>query len=133
MWFTDGRSYFEQYTTFAEDVLMFGFDTVSAEVPVDSRVRDTIVTLLAQYFTAHENSVLLFVCDSSDNRQMNRRRKFNAWHKSANELPVAKVDVSIFGEDSKPVYLSVLYHSENKHTNEILAAVNELQKNIEDK
>lgn len=46
--------------------------------PRDKRVRDTIVAIIDEFFNQN-NSTLLYICDTGDNKQQMRSRLFEYW------------------------------------------------------
>jgi hypothetical protein len=70
--------------------------------PLDKKIPDTIALIFKDFFTDKRNLVV-YICDSSDNKQAIRFRKFNTWfhqYKGMNfmklDLPIPEGDVTIF-------------------------------------
>lgn len=70
--------------------------------PLDKKIPDTIALIFKDFFTDKRN-IVVYICDSSDNKQAIRFRKFNTWfhqYKGMNfmklDLPIPEGDVTIF-------------------------------------
>lgn len=72
--------------SFLEDVPLGGCDTYQfgfrkredSHTGYDSKVRDTLITIIEQFFAENDN-VLLYICDTSDGREEKRNRLFIRW------------------------------------------------------
>ena len=61
------------------DTYQFGFrKREDRHSGYDARVRDTLITLIEQFFAENDN-VLLYICDTSDGREAKRNRLFIKW------------------------------------------------------
>jgi hypothetical protein len=70
--------------------------------PLDKKIPDTIALIFKDFFMDKRN-IVVYICDSSDNKQAIRFRKFNTWfhqYKGMNfmklDLPIPEGDVTIF-------------------------------------
>lgn len=50
--------------------------------PSDPKVRDTILSLVYEFFVANA-AAILYICDTGDNRQASRNRLFLSWYHSS--------------------------------------------------
>ncbi len=127
VYFTDGSNYFEKYKQFASSVYMFGFYSKPIKkLSSDILVRDTIVSILKDYFENNKEHILLYVCEQTDGLQYHRKRKFNGWFHLANESNIVKEDLDIIFENNITC-LSVLYHNSNVHAEEIALALSNFE------
>lgn len=134
VYLNDGSLYFDQYPDFAADVLMFGFEVRSMQIPADIRVKYTILDILINYFGANRDKILMFICDQSDNRQMSRKRKFNSWYVSAADAPITKIDKTICASDGTScVHVSVMHHFDNPKSHKIAVAFEKMRQEMEAK
>jgi len=69
----------------------FSFEKEEGNAPYDKRVKDTIVTVLADFFDS-ENYILGYTCDVTDGREMARKRLFDRWFEQANNGSLRKID-----------------------------------------
>lgn len=50
----------------------------------DLKISKTIIQIVKDFFDENPNSVVVYICDSQDNRQHNRNRLFNRWFIKSN-------------------------------------------------
>jgi Family of unknown function (DUF6169) len=80
---------------------------------MDVRVRDTILTLLNQFFIDSSRS-LIFICESLDSREKARFKLFDNWFKQFADGSLEKYDKEIEVEvTSITVYGSLIIHKDN--------------------
>jgi hypothetical protein len=53
-------------------------------IDLDKRIPFTIVSIILNFYQCSNNNVCIYICDSSDKRQLSRARKFNYWFKYFN-------------------------------------------------
>lgn len=134
VYFNDGSVYFENYAELSSDVWIFGFDAAAKNIPTDVRVKETIIEILGNYFDENKDIILMFVCDQSDNKQMNRKRKFNAWFIASQNISIIKLDKSTFDDSGKSgLHVSVMYHIKNRNADKIPTAFDDMWADFEAK
>lgn len=104
-------AYFNRHNEISScPVWEFGFDCNSPKrPPQDLRVRITIKSILADFWTDHDNAIL-FVCDSTDNKSHNRMKLFNIWFQQLSAgTGVIKTDFPVVGD----FCASLLSYSDN--------------------
>ena len=52
----------------------------SGHASFDNNIRQTLIVIIEEFFSQHR-SVLLYICDTSDNREASRNRLFARWFK----------------------------------------------------
>ncbi len=77
-------------------------------VPTDVKIAITIAAIFDDFFERQTETVTIYICDSSDGKQMARHRKFSAWFASFGNEKYLKVDF-LLDEETVPVSL-VLQH-----------------------
>lgn len=78
--------------------------------PQDSKVKATISCIIKYFFENKENCII-YVCDSSDKRELARYRKFNQWFYSENKDPKIEKLNEIFVTDKETShYTTMIYH-----------------------
>ncbi len=108
--FTDNsRSFFDD--TLHSKIFDFGFEP-EQKTKFDKRVRDTLITILIDFFSKDEERVITFTTDGSDRKQLARKRLFNFWSQKygSNFL---KYDIELKTEDDN-YYSSLILHENNK-------------------
>ena len=111
------RSYFIEIPSTFYTLYSFSFDKEEGSVAYDKRVKDTIVTILADFFDA-DNYILGYTCDVTDGREMARKRLFDSWFKQENDGSLRKID---FQADN--IYVSLIV---DKHYFAIDAAIQDI-------
>ncbi len=77
-------------------------------VPKDAKIAITIAAIFDDFFERQTETVAIYICDSSDGKQMARHRKFSTWFASFGNEKYLKVDF-LLDEETVPVSL-VLQH-----------------------
>jgi hypothetical protein len=86
----------------------------------DPRIALTVLQAFSRFFSAIEN-VAVYVCDSSDQRQVARNRKFDIWFFRHSDGSIIKQNGSILAGE-QIIYNSILVHRDNIERDSILAA-----------
>lgn len=94
--------------------------------PIDSRIAQTVVHILRQFFSNHENSMIM-VCDNSDGKELKREKLFSRWFTFYNDGTIRKFDASS-GNEYYTLYVSLFVHEHNPHIRDLVAAFYELVK-----
>lgn len=77
----------------------------------DEKVKNTIVGIIADYFTKRQNDGLLYVCDTSNGLGQHRNITFSKWFNEVN-MPIER-HKGTFSCESNGFYTSLLIHTEN--------------------
>ena len=112
----------------------FNIDVIDGNAGIfaaDERIGQTVVEILRLFFSRVEN-VTVYVCDSSDERHMSRKRKFDFWFWKYNDGSIIKEDGVAVVEDVE-VLNSMLLHRNNPHCAEIIFAFKDLNARAGDK
>jgi hypothetical protein len=74
---------------------------MSGRLPADSQTAPTIFAIFWEFFQPHRHA-LIFICDSSDGRELARHRKFGQWfyQKTKHLADLTKMDRQIIDGDS---------------------------------
>jgi len=114
--FISCENYFPDSEVCNGRVFMLNFDIskeVVAKRAYDSNIEITIAGIIISFFESAEN-VMLFVCDSTDSKQRNRKITFNKWYNNHKEkLKIVKIDFS------KPYYISIIFREDNRFLPEL--------------
>lgn len=108
------KAYFLDMSTYAphfESVYTFNFESDSPTSGYDSRVADTICTILERLFADNKNAVIV-IYDSTDDRERGRNRLFQQWYRCLGEISIEKIDRHCATPDYD-IYSSLLIHQEN--------------------
>ena len=80
--------------------------TIGRTNPSDSRIAATIAEIVKS-FMARTERVIIYICDSSDLRQVARARKFDGWYEFYRGIDFIKINRNI-ADPSGDVYLTAL-------------------------
>ena len=114
---------FEEFPYIHSFIYEFNIEVLDGDPDVsieDLRVSLTILEAFARFFSAVEN-VAVYVCDSLDDRQVARNRKFNIWFFRLSDGSIIKKNGSILVGDTI-IYNSILVHKDNVERDEIIQA-----------
>lgn len=101
--FDDLSSIFQDYPTIHGRVFSYSFYPVnkhSSKQKIDERIKLTIAHSINSFFEKHDN-LIVFVCDSSDEREMCRKKLFDKWFKEFNNGLLDKYDGSVEDNEYK--------------------------------
>lgn len=114
--FIDGSSYFPDYPAFNNNVLSFGFSLIKASEKKwqkDNRIRDTIISIIADFLIMYSETALFVVCDTSDNKHAFRNQLFSKWFDQFNSvfnLKFSKYNLRICNGDGDGAFCSLIIH-----------------------
>ena len=134
IYFLDYSYMFSDYPAIAENVFSFNIDVLDGDADssiTDDKIGITILEVFNLFFKKLEN-VAVYVCDSIDDRQLARKRKFDLWFWKYNDGSLLKED-GIALIDGVEIYNSLLLHKTNKKLVEIILAYKELNERAGDK
>lgn len=134
LYFLDYSAMFARYPAIAAEVFMFNIDVIEGNP--DERLRDdriglTVLQVFNLFFQKSQN-VAVYVCDSMDNRQLSRKRKFDSWFWRYNDGSLIKED-DIAVIEGNEVYNSMILHKQHSHLREIILAYKELNEKASEK
>lgn len=92
--------------------------------PVDALRSATILSIVADFFKAHER-VVVYICDDSDSKADSRRKLFDRWFGRHNKKLYVKLDVPLGVDESGLVYSAELISRfDNPHFTAIYESFN---------
>jgi hypothetical protein len=87
--------------------------------PFDVLTSKTIANIFEDFYRKYDETVTIYVCDSSDNRQMVRHRKFNIWFEEFNDDKFLKIDVIFKDEQGSRFPSSLILKKDNPFRTQI--------------
>jgi hypothetical protein len=86
----------------------------------DNKVRDTIIEIVVDFLrSAEPETVLLFHCNISDNRQYMRHLTFARWYKQSEVKDMVKMETIQVDIKETKNYVGYIVHSENPNSEKI--------------
>ncbi len=100
-YFILAENLFSDYTDVASVFYLFNLDvkTGNARKQAPDEAIGNTVTFIIEGFLLQHTSAVVYVCDSSDERQYLRKRKFDIWFDRFTSSKILKIDSSIESED----------------------------------
>ena len=114
------RAYFIAFPATFYTLYSFSFEKEEGAGAYDPRVKDTIVTVLHDFFDA-ENYVLGYTCDVTDGHERARKRLFDRWFAQENDGSLRKID---FQTDN--IYVSLIVNKDYFAIDEAVQDINQL-------
>jgi len=105
-----------------EFVIQLVYNPLKRNPPLDRLVSTTIAAIIEDFYFKKNKSVCIYICDSSDGRQSLRKRKFDEWFYSHENIGVIKYDQIITDSAGNSYPLSVIIRKDNPYFMEIILA-----------
>lgn len=134
IYFLDYSYMFADYTNITCPVYSFNIDAIEGDPdnsPGDDKVGATVSDVMNLFFSKVDN-VAVYVCDSMDERQFARKRKFDRWFYAYNDGSLIKEDGLAIIEGTE-IYNALLLHKHNKQLIDIILAFKDLNERAGDK
>ena len=129
--FTDGGVHY--FIGFMEDDVLFvknSYQLIIANLnnhksPRDSKVRDTIVSIVDEFFNRN-NSTLLYICETGDDKQRMRSLLFEYWFSTYNRKALfTMMSSSIVDADGIVNFATIILRNDNPHLSEVITEFTE--------
>jgi Family of unknown function (DUF6169) len=134
VYFIDYNFMFHQFPALAENIYSINIDVMEGDIVntiEDERIGITIIEIFKQFFSNVKNAVI-YICDSTDDRQYARKRKFDFWFNKYNNGTILKDDgVAII--KNVEILNSILVSKFNPNIEEIIIAFKKINKTAQDK
>ncbi|MFN2261932.1 MAG: DUF6169 family protein [Psychroflexus sp.] len=133
--FYEALEYFESVSTYENISKVYGCTLMKVSETrerLDFDTEKTINKIVEHFFSDKANS-LIYLCDTSDSKQLKRKYKFDTWYyRNENKSNYEKLDVEILVSDSVN-YSSIIYHKENPFKSDLKIAFHEFTDELKDK
>ena len=106
--------------------------TIHGVSPLDASIAETIKSIIAVFF-ANKEDALIYICDDSDSKGLQRFNTFDRWYKSSSMTGyVTKLNNVIeFDEDDESgittIHTSLMFHNNNTNIDNIRIAYDNLE------
>jgi len=132
--FFDYGYLFAAYPEYVDDIYSFTLDAIKGEIStsgLDEKIGETVVSIFRDFFRSKQN-VVIYVCDSLDDKHLARKRKFDLWFWKYNDGTILKEDglAVIAGME---IYNSLLVNKQHPHAEGIIKAFRTLNERVDDK
>jgi Family of unknown function (DUF6169) len=121
--FSEGSFYFSNFPNYLS-VFEFSISVPTLgenfSPPLDHRVEATVVEILRAFFSNHKNSIV-YTCESIDNRQKARQRKFDRWfNQNIQYVPELEKYDAVIKYDDLEIISALIVHINNPKKDELV-------------
>ncbi|MDZ7900962.1 MAG: DUF6169 family protein [Arcicella sp.] len=81
--------------------------------PLDARIPITIASIFIDFFERFTEPLVIYICDSSDSKQLARQRKFNTWFAEFKRPEFFKVEANLLDKNGNPIPSSLILKLSN--------------------
>lgn len=107
-------------------------NTNNVRSPRDNNVYETIRVIIEEFFT-YGQPVMLYICDTSDNRQASRSRLFEIWFHTYSRNDLLTLYSETLAIDNTTYYSSLLLRKDHPRHNEMIAQFHDFISMLPDK
>lgn len=90
--------------------------------PNDLLIGATIAKILKDFYILKDNTASIYICDSSDGKQLSRERKFNQWFDYFNDSNFIKFNESLFDNNQNLFPIAIIMKKDNPYALKIIGA-----------
>jgi hypothetical protein len=120
----------DETTVYANSIYEFIIEVVynplGKNPPLDKLVSGTIAEIIKDFYFKKDQSICIYICDSSDGRQDLRRRKFDDWFYSQSDFGLLKIDEHIKDSKGNSYPISLIIKNDNPYFVEIVDGFRQL-------
>ena len=81
--------------------------------PLDSRIPITVASIFIDFFERFTEPLVIYICDSSDSKQLARQRKFNTWFSEFKRPEFFKIQANLLDKNGEPIPSSLILKISN--------------------
>ena len=119
----ESNPFFKDYTF--EFIIAVLEENAEKKRPLDKKIPETLRLIFEDFFQNNKN-IAIYICDSSDNKQAVRFRKFNDWFVLLKNRAYVKMDMQIADEKEVYIYTSLIMRADNPNSGEIMVEFNKI-------
>jgi hypothetical protein len=103
------------------------FSNPTSQNPVlDKNIGITIAAIFDDFYKRNSNTLAVYICDSSDSKQLVRNRKFSHWFLAFQNENYLKTDAILISADGVAVPVSIIFRRDNPYKYQIMEAFEKL-------
>lgn len=115
-----------EYSKFIFELIVLVLINQNDIIELDEEVGETVAEIIKIFYAENQQKITIYICDSSDNRQLVRQRKFTQWWNKYAPSELSKTDYVIEDNDLIRLPISVFLNLKNPYYFEILSKFNTL-------
>jgi hypothetical protein len=119
----ESNPFFKDYTF--EFIIAILENNTGKNPPLDKKMPETLRLIFEDFFQNNKN-IAIYICESSDNKQAVRFRKFNDWFVLLKNRAYVKMDMQIADEKEVYIYTSLIMRADNPNSGEIMVEFNKI-------
>ena len=113
----------ERFFSFLDKIIIANINNHKS--PRNRKVRDTIVSIVDEFFRCN-NSTLLYICETGDNKQRMRSRLFEYWFSTYNRKALFTIiSSSIVDAEGVVNFATIILRNDNPELSEIIVEFTE--------
>lgn len=119
---------FEEGTPYANHTYELVLEIIDDDIknlPIDNRVGETVAGIIKDFILSETNAVTLYICDSSDGKQLVRLRKFNMWFEKYNQGLLVKIEQELKDSSGTIFPIALFLLADNPYRGEIFVQFTE--------
>lgn len=90
---------------------------------VDKKIGATVVAIFIDFYSKTGKAVTIYICDSSDGKQLVRKRKFDRWFSEFNHENFIKIDETLIDNNKNKFPISLILSKSNPFKLKIIEAL----------
>ncbi len=109
---------FGEESIFSQQTFEFSIilvDNPANFVPLDKSVAPTVVAVFIDFYENAKDTIAIYICDSSDGKQILRQRKFNDWFEIYRQASFIKIDSGFVESDGTFYPVSLIIKEQNPY------------------
>lgn len=112
-----------------EFIIELVYNPLERNPPLDKLISKTIAEIINHFYLSKNQSICIYICDSSDGRQDVRHKKFHNWFYENKSFGLVKIDEFITDSNGKIFPLSLLIEKNHPYFIEIISGFNAITNN----
>ena len=117
----------QQFSTNTFEFVIAIFSNPTLQNPtLDINIGITIAAIFDDFYQRNSNTIAVYICDSSDSKQLARNRKFSQWFLAFQNEAYLKTDAILISADGVIVPVSIIFRRDNPYKYQIMEAFEKL-------
>ena len=88
----------------------------------EKKIGETVVAIFLDFYKKNGDPISIYICDSSDGKELIRKRKFDNWFVEFNDENFIKIDETLIDHDNNKFPISLILSKSNPYRIEIIEA-----------
>lgn len=110
----------------SENVFEFVLDVIhnptNTKLPADPNIGITVAEIFKDFFDRNQNRIIIYICESADNKQFQRMKKFDIWFKRYQDSSFLKIDETLTDRKNNKFPISLVLKNNHPQLHIIIDA-----------